>query len=79
MPVPRRSWDSELKKLVEQNWKVGQTFTLADIYLFEAHFKRLYPSNSHILDKLRQTMQHLRDAGIVEFVDDMGTYRRISK
>ena len=68
----------ELRKLVEQNWKAGQTFTLAEIYPFETHFRRLYPTNSHIPDKLRQTMQHLRDEGLVEFVDDMGTYRRNS-
>ncbi|MBZ5632715.1 MAG: hypothetical protein LAO55_06240 [Acidobacteriia bacterium] len=79
MPVARRTWNSELAKLVEQNWKVGQTFALADVYRLEAHFKRLYPSNANISDKLRQTLQHLRDKGLVEFVDDMGTYRRISR
>lgn len=79
MPVVRRTWRSELTRLVQQNWKAGQTFTLANIYPFETHFQRLYPSNAHIPDKLRQTMQKLRDEGLVEFVDDMGTYRRTSK
>jgi len=74
-----KTWDSELRDLIQQTWKSGQTFSLADVYRFENHFQRLYPSNAHIQDKLRQTMQHLRDDGFVEFVDDVGTYRRTSK
>jgi type II restriction enzyme len=79
MLVARQTWNSELKKLVRQNWKAGQTFTLAEVYRFETHFRRLYPSNLHIPDKLRQTMQNLRDEGLVEFVDDDGACRMISK
>ncbi len=60
-----------------QEWEAGHVFTLADIYRFEPHFRTLYPQNSHIQDKLRQTMQNLREEAVVEFVDDAGTYRRI--
>ena len=72
-----RTWDSELKRLLMEEWKVGQVFTLVDVYRFEPYFKTLYASNSHIQDKLRQTMQNLRQESIVEFVDNAGTYRRI--
>jgi hypothetical protein len=73
-----QTWDSELKKLIRQKWKQGQVFGLAEVYQFEEHFGRLYPDNANVPDKLRQAMQHLRDDGFVEFVDDKGTYRRSS-
>lgn len=79
MAVPRRTWKSELRKLIEQKWTVGQAFSLDEVYAFAAHFEHLYPSNSHIQDKLRQVVQQLRDEGLVEFIDDGGSYRRISK
>jgi type II restriction enzyme len=79
MSVPQRTWRSELRKLVEQKFKVDQTFSLDEVYSFDEHFHRLYPSNAHVRDKLRQIMQQLRDEGLVEFIDDWGNYRRISK
>lgn len=79
MSDARRTWKSELRKLVEQKWKVGQSFSLDEVYSFDSHFHRLYPSNSHVRDKLRQIMQQLRDEGTVEFIDNYGVYRRISK
>ncbi|MGH7626764.1 MAG: HNH endonuclease, partial [Gemmatimonadaceae bacterium] len=69
------TWDSELRDLIAKTWRVGQAFTLEDVYLFESHFSVLYPHNDHRLDKLRQTLQHLRDDGTVEFIDDHGQYR----
>ena len=72
------TWDSELERLVKETWEAGQTFNIADVYKkFQAHFSRLYPSDSSVQDKLRKTLQHLRDQGVLEFVDDDGTYRRI--
>jgi len=37
-------------------------FTLIELYI------ELYPDNYHIKDKLRQTLQNLRDKGLLEFV-----------
>ncbi len=37
--------------------------------------KEMYPRNKHVKAKIRQQMQALRDAGVVEFVDGRGTYR----
>ena len=78
MSARKYTWDSELKKKVEQNWRVGERFTLRDeVYSLEAHFSRLYPSNNNVRAKLRQIMQHLREGDLVEFVDNNGTYKRI--
>lgn len=76
MPRPAVSWDAELSTLIETRWKAGQAFILADVYEFEPHFAKLYPRNRHRRDKIRQTLQHLRDNGLVEFLDDHGHYRR---
>ena len=75
--VRQVSWDGELRELIRQRWRVGQAFSLADVYSLEPHFAKLYPRNRHRLDKLRQTLQHLRDEGSVEFLDDQGHYRRV--
>jgi hypothetical protein len=72
------TWKSELRKLIERKWKPGECFTFADVYRFEPHFKSLYPTNLHIQAKLYEIMQHLRDDGVVEFVDNHGAYRKLS-
>jgi len=69
-------WDSELKTIVQRDFSVGEHFTLDEIYGYQGHFSELYPDNRHVKDKLRQTLQHLRDDGIVEFVD-RGIYKRL--
>lgn len=74
----RVTWDSELDRLVKERWRVGQCFSLLEVYDFEPRFRRLYPNNAHLRDKLRQTLQHLRDGGVLEFVNDLGTYPRVA-
>lgn len=73
----RITWDSELREMVRKNWRVAQAFTLNDVYRLEPLFQSLYPRNRHRRDKLRQTLQHLRDEGELEFVDNKGHYRRL--
>ena len=75
--IRKQTWDSELEDAIRAKWNHGDTFTLSDAYAFEPHFRDIYPANSFVPDKLRQCLQHLRDKGVVEFVDDAGTYRRI--
>src|SRR5437879_4530418 len=58
----RLTWDLELDRLVRERWRVGNTLNLMDVYDFEGHFAGLYPGNVHLREKLRQTMQHLRDS-----------------
>ena len=74
------TWKAELAEIVRRNWGVGQRFTLDEVYRFEEHFKRLYPANNHVRQKLCEMMQKLRDEDrLVEFVDNQGTYRRIAE
>jgi hypothetical protein len=77
--VLMHTWLSELETIITNRYAVGQLFTLADVYQLEPHFRPLYPKNRHIPEKLRQTLQSMRDAGSIEFVDDAGTYRRLRR
>jgi type II restriction enzyme len=49
-------------------------FVLQDVYAFAAHLQDLHPDNRHVLDKIRQQLQVLRDLGFVEFLG-RGRYR----
>jgi len=71
------TWNDELEAMVQKNWQPGDVFRLDDVYKFEKHFSDLHPENTFVRDKLRQTLQNLRDSGVIEFVDDRGTYRRM--
>ncbi len=48
-------------------------FELADIYALEDEFRKAYPENRHIKDKIRQQLQILRDMGWLRF-DERGNY-----
>lgn len=58
----------------------------SNIFLLEdfvtANLERLsdlYPENLHVEEKIRQTMQYLRDDGRILFVDNRGTYELIDR
>jgi hypothetical protein len=70
------TWDQDVEKIVVENWIKGSVFVLADMYQFERELKEAHPNNNNVREKIRQTLQHLRDQGLIEFVDDDGTYRR---
>jgi type II restriction enzyme len=68
-----RGWLIEVMKCVEM---IGRAeFEIADVYRFEEHMQRLYPGNMHVREKMRQQLQVLRDAGLIEFLG-RGQYRR---
>lgn len=46
-----------------------RSFTLAEVYQFEQHLAELHPGNNNIRPKIRQQLQVLRDAGLVEFLE----------
>ena len=71
------SWKTEVNYIVKQICSVGQVFSLNDIYRYREQLQNLYPDNNHIEDKIRQTLQYLRDDGIIEFTDNNGEYKRI--
>ncbi|RIK64076.1 MAG: hypothetical protein DCC64_05020 [Planctomycetota bacterium] len=48
-------------------------FRLQDVYSFRAELASLHPGNNHFEDNIRQQLQVLRDAGLVEFLNQRGT------
>ena len=63
--IETRGWALEVLRVIE-TLNVRE-FTLQSIYDFEAHFKKLFPYNNFIRAKIRQQLQVLRDAGLIEF------------
>ena len=55
-----------------------ETFYLRDVYRYERELEREFPNNYNVQAKIRQQLQFLRDDDIIEFVDNDGTYRRLS-
>ena len=55
-----------------------QIFSLKEINKFEPQLKKIYPSNHHITDKIRQLLQNLRDLGLLEFLGN-GQYKKLWK
>ena len=66
-------WHHIVYVLINSNFK-DKSFTLKELYAYEPFFKTVYPKNYHIKDKLRQTLQHLRDKGYLIFLN-RGTYK----
>jgi type II restriction enzyme len=60
-----RGWAVDVLRMVRALHK--QTFSLSDAYQFEKDLSCLYPSNKHVRAKIRQQLQVLRDAGILQF------------
>jgi predicted HNH restriction endonuclease len=58
--------------LVEQ--RESTEFRLDDAYSFEAALRTLFPGNRHVREKIRQTLQRLRDDGLLIFLGQ-GRYR----
>lgn len=70
--LARKGWMLDVLNCVEQ---IGQfEFTLADVYKFENYLGELHPENNNVKPKIRQQLQILRDAGILEFLG-RGRYR----
>jgi type II restriction enzyme len=67
-----RGWTLDVLAAVRSLGK--QSFTLADVYSLEREMAQLHPANKHVRDKLRQQLQVLRDARLLDFIS-RGTYR----
>lgn len=74
---PSASWRSALHSLITSKWQVGDLFTLQEVYGLERSLFRLFPKNKNVKEKIRQTLQQLRDAGEVRFVDNLGLYELV--
>lgn len=68
------SWKQELSESIHQRWRPGQSFSLAEVYALEDRLRTMHPENAHVRDKIRQTLQYLRDEGEVSFIDGQGRY-----
>jgi len=76
--MDRQTWKSALRHEIESSYAVGVDFTLSDLYRrSEKRLQELFPANSTVRDSLRKVLQQLRDEGLIAFIDDDGTYRRL--
>ncbi len=66
-----RGWTADVLRCVE---RLFTTFTLENVYAFEAELASKHPDNHNIRAKIRQQLQVLRDLGIIEFASP-GVYR----
>lgn len=70
-------WKEFVYQLVIEfcNVRGKRTFTLQEFYsAHEDDFKQFKPNNYHLLPKVRQQLQLLRDDGLIQFLDGRGTY-----
>lgn len=65
-PSHSKGWIYEILRLIENLG--SNSFTLHDIYSFEASLKYRFPENNNIRPKIRQQLQILRDMGYISFL-----------
>ena len=59
-------WVADVLRCVE---RIGiRKFTLAEVYAFENYLSELHPENNNVKPKIRQQLEVLRDAGVLEFL-----------
>ncbi|MFW6298068.1 MAG: GIY-YIG nuclease family protein [Bacillota bacterium] len=73
--VDLTGWNYIVYVLIKNNFE-NRKFSLNELYEYEKYFAQVYPKNMHIKDKLRQTLQNLRDKGFIDFVS-RGRYQMI--
>lgn len=69
----RASWLQLIQSVV---LRMPERFSLHDLDLHFDTFRRAYPNNRNVGAKVRQTLQRLRDQGVIVFLKK-GTYRRL--
>jgi hypothetical protein len=72
-----KGWNYIVYMLIKNHFE-NREFSLDEIYAFVPYFKTAYPKNNHIEDKIRQTLQNLRDKELVSF-EEKGKYRLTNK
>lgn len=70
-------WRETLGQVIRENWSIGDTFTLNDLYGFKDWFAKEYPKNQDVQSTIRFYLQKLRDDGMIQFLGKSGQYRRI--
>jgi len=62
--VKQRGWTLDVLNIVRRLGK--PEFTNEDVYVFDRELEKLHPDNRHVRDKIRQQLQVLRDAGLLQ-------------
>jgi type II restriction enzyme len=70
-----RGWVADVLRCVE---RLYSTFTLDNVYSFEAELAKKHPKNHYVRAKIRQQLQVLRDLDLIQFVSP-GVYRRVKQ
>jgi hypothetical protein len=69
-----KTWKDLIGDIIE---RLPRDFSLSDVLDYESRLASSYPANRNIDAKVRQTLQILRDQGVVEFLGK-GRYRRLN-
>ena len=77
MEINLKGWNFIVYILIKNNFKYN-SFSLSNLYVFEPYFRQVYPENLHVKEKLRQTLQNLRNKGFLNFVSK-GNYQLIQE
>ncbi len=72
LSIKERGWTLDVLNAIRSLRRPD--FTLAEAYSFENRLGALHPDNHHVRDKIRQQLQVLRDAGLLDFTT-RGIYR----
>lgn len=68
-----RGWTLDVLRCVER-LKIN-IFRNEDVYAFEGELAALHPENRHVIPKIRQQLQILRDTGLIEHIE-RGVWRK---
>lgn len=73
-----KGWNLLIYQLIKNKFSYKE-FVLKDIYEYESEFKKVYPENLHIQDKIRQILQNLVRLSLIEYVvKGSGRYKFIN-
>lgn len=60
-----KGWLLDVMRCIDKLDK--KSFSLSEVYMFEAELQKLHPENRHVKDKIRQQLQVLRDSNYLRF------------
>ncbi len=69
----QRGWTLDVLNVVRSLKK--NIFDLSEVLGSSDELQKLHPENRHVEAKVRQQLQRLRDLGLIEFVNNRGTYK----
>lgn len=69
------TWKEVVERYLRSRWTAGEVFGLNAVYQGVPRFQAAHPQNTHLKEKVRQTLQLLREDGVIQFLDNQGSYR----